>query len=253
ALHQPRSIHCLEICSNPPNTRGKMTTDLKRETKTVDLFWGPFAELRSQLEQGPERTRFHELAKTTVLEALSTRIMSSEASRFQALAAQAKGPVLYFGCGTGLVLLRLAEDGHEIVGIDGSADVIEALRRRLASLPPEVQDRVKLVQTDLSRFEIEKTFPLVILPYFTFTLVAGWSEQQALLRQIARHLRPNGILAFNYPIYNPAQLGKDTVIDTDLLIEGQTVTGKIGWKRSRDLKHLIVNSSSHVPQTDGTT
>ena|GEM_PF-284171 len=230
-----------------------MTTDQMRGTKTADLFWGPFADLRSGQRESAGQSRPDEQVKTTVLEALSAQMARANMPMLLALAEKAKGPVLHLGCGTGPLSLSLAENGHEVVCLDQSADVIEALRHRLASLPSDARDRVKLVQAELDELDAEATFPLIVLPFFKFALLDGDQEREALLSQIERHLSPNGILAFDYPMYKPGQFGTGTLVEMDLLVEGQTVAGKIGWKLSEGSQHLIVNSSSSLAQEGGTT
>src|SRR5262249_47165429 len=184
-----------------------MTNDHMRGTKTADLFWGPFAELRSGQRESAGQSRPYEQVKTTVLEALSARMASANLPILLALAEKTKGPVLHLGCWTGPGSLSLAENGHEVVYLDKSADVIEALRHRLASLPSDARDRVKLVQAEFTQFDAGATFPLIVLPFFTFALLDGDQERQALLGQIDRHLTPNGVLAFDYPVYKPGQSG----------------------------------------------
>jgi adenosylmethionine-8-amino-7-oxononanoate aminotransferase/SAM-dependent methyltransferase len=230
-----------------------MTNDHMRGTKTADLFLGPFAELRSERRESAGQSRPYEQLKTTVLEALSARMASANMPILLALAEKTKGPVLHLGCGTGPGSLSLAENGHEVVYLDKSADVIEALRHRLASLPSDARGRVKLVQAELSEFDAGATFPLIVLPFFKFTLLDGDQERQALLSQIERYLSPNGVLAFDFSVYKPGQFGTGASVDMDLLVEGKTVAGKIGWKLSEDSKRLVVNSSGSMAQEDGTT
>jgi len=229
-----------------------MSTDPKRVTETADLFWGPFAELRSQQKKSNGQTRLNEHVRTTISAALSAQTAAINLPHYLALAAQTKGPVLHLGCGTGPTLPALAENGHEVVGLDSSADVIEALRQRVASLPLDAQDRVKLTRTELAQFDLAEKFPLVILSFFTFALLAE-DERRSLLRQVERHLAPNGTLAFEYPIYQSPPSGVGTVSDAELLVAGTTVPGRIGWILSEDSTHLIVNSSSQTPQTNGKT
>ena len=229
-----------------------MTADPKKGTKTADLFWGPFAELRSQQKNSNGQTRPNEQVRTSISAALSAQTAAINLPHYLALAAQTKGPVLHLGCGTGPTLPALAENGHEVVGLDSSADVIEAQRQRLASLPPDAQGRIKLTHTELAQFDLAEKFPLVILPFFTFALLAE-DERRSLLRQVERHLAPNGTLAFEYPIYQSPQSGAGTVSDAELLVAGTTVAGRIGWILSEDSTQLIVNSSSQTPQTNGKT
>lgn len=52
--------------------------------------------------------------------------------------------------GTGRILLPLAEEGHEIVGIDSSAGMLKKLREKLHELPESVQERINIIQSDLT-------------------------------------------------------------------------------------------------------
>lgn len=229
-----------------------MTNDQMRGTKTAELFWGPFAELRSRQPESVDR-RPYEQVKTTISAALSAQMERTNMPLLLALAEQTKGPVLHLGCGTGRLILSLAENGYEVVGLDKSAEIIEPLRHRLTALPSDAQNRVKLVQAELTQFDAGVTFPLIILPFFTFALLDGDRERQALLGQIDRHLTPNGILALDYPVCKTGQSGTGTLIDMDLSVEGEIVAGKIGWKLSEDSKHLIVNSSIGASQEGAAT
>jgi SAM-dependent methyltransferase len=56
--------------------------------------------------------------------------------------------VLDIGCGQGTQALRLAHAGHEVVGLDPSEEMLDAFRGVLASEPPEVVGRVRLVRAD---------------------------------------------------------------------------------------------------------
>ncbi|HKX27309.1 MAG TPA: aminotransferase class III-fold pyridoxal phosphate-dependent enzyme [Blastocatellia bacterium] len=230
-----------------------MTNDQMRGTKTADLFWGPFAELRSGQRGSAGQSRPYEQVKATVLDALSARMASANMPTLLALAEKAKGPILLLGCGAGPLNLSLAENGSDVVCLDQSADVIEALRHRLASLPPDARGRVKLAQAELGEFEAGATFPLIVVPFFKFALLDGDRERQELLSRIERYLSPNGVMAFDYPVYKPEPIGTGTLVNMDLLVDGKTVAGEIGWKLSEGSTHLIVNSSSRMAQEGGTT
>src|SRR5689334_15920689 len=54
--------------------------------------------------------------------------------------------VLDVGCGQGTQLLRLARSGHAVTGLDSSAALLADCRQALSAEPPEVRDRVRLVQ-----------------------------------------------------------------------------------------------------------
>ena len=56
--------------------------------------------------------------------------------------------VLDVGCGQGTQALRLAGAGHEVVGLDPSAEMLDAFRTTLDEVPTDVAARVRLLQGD---------------------------------------------------------------------------------------------------------
>ncbi|HEU4785459.1 MAG TPA: methyltransferase domain-containing protein [Ktedonobacterales bacterium] len=61
--------------------------------------------------------------------------------------------VLDIGCGQGTQALRLARHGHNIVGLDTSASLLEDFERVLSAEPQEVWERVQLVQGDAEQVD----------------------------------------------------------------------------------------------------
>lgn len=59
--------------------------------------------------------------------------------------------ILDLGCGQGSQLLVLARRGHLVTGLDSSAALLAGLGSSLRAEPPEVHDRVRLVQGDALR------------------------------------------------------------------------------------------------------
>jgi SAM-dependent methyltransferase len=108
---------------------------------------------------------------------------------WEELAAVASGPVLDLGCGTGRVALHLARRGHEVVGVDSDATLIEALRERAEGLP------VRAVVADARELSLGTEFGVTIAPMQLIQLLAGERERFACLRGIAAHLAPGGVAA----------------------------------------------------------
>ena len=116
-------------------------------------------------------------------------------------ARRAGSPVLEIGCGTGRVLIPLARAGIEMVGLDASAAMLAACRRRLAAEPDEIASRVQLVQADMRRFELGRTFRLVTIPFRPFQHLLAMEDQLSCLRSIRRHLVDDGVLVLD--VFNP--------------------------------------------------
>jgi SAM-dependent methyltransferase len=112
------------------------------------------------------------------------------------------GPVLEVGCGTGRVLIPTARAGIDIVGLDGSPQMLHVCRGRLQREPPDVQARVRLLERDMRRFTVDQTFALATIPFRPFQHLVTVNDQLACLTTIRRHLADDGRLVFD--IFNPS-------------------------------------------------
>jgi SAM-dependent methyltransferase len=115
---------------------------------------------------------------------------------YENLARAVDGPILELGAGSGRVALRLAEDGYDVVGIDTSASMLEAGRRRLAATKLR-KGRLDLVEADMTAFALERRFGLIFVAANTFQHLLTTAEQAACLSCVAAHLAPGGIFAMS--------------------------------------------------------
>lgn len=70
------------------------------------------------------------------------------------LAELGEGPILELGCGTGRVLLPLAEAGHTVVGIDSSEPMLAVARRRIDDSHEQISAHlVRGDMTELAQIE----------------------------------------------------------------------------------------------------
>jgi cyclopropane fatty-acyl-phospholipid synthase-like methyltransferase len=104
---------------------------------------------------------------------------------------------LEIGCGIGRFLVALSPRLRSVVGIDVSANMIEAARRRLRQ-----QDNARAdlaTGRDLSAFA-DRSFDLVFsVDAFPYLVQAGRPLVEAHFREVARVLRPGGdFVIFNY-------------------------------------------------------
>lgn len=234
-----------------PDFATKKTHKISRATTfEAKVFWGPFADLRSTDVHGQTMQHAREQIRAAVADVLTTRT-TNNLKEVLALSKQVKGRVLCLGAELSTILPAVAENGYEAIGLDPSAIHLDAVRKHLASLPENVQGRIQVVCEDFGYSGLEKTFSLVVLPFFVFTAPDDREEREVLLRGIATQLAANGILVLEHKVYKPAQTG--FVIDTDLCIDGKATPGKIGWKLSDDERYLVINSSSQMIQPDGRT
>jgi SAM-dependent methyltransferase len=138
---------------------------------------------------------------------------------WRSLAANAGGPILDLGCGTGRVTLDLAERGFEVTGVDSDVELVDALRARAR----ERGLSVEAVAADARSFELAATFALVVSPMQVVQLLGGLDGRARMLSSVRRHLEPGGLFAA--ALANPF----DGWSDTESLPPLPDVREEDGW------------------------
>ena len=116
------------------------------------------------------------------------------------MAEDAGGPVVELGCGTGRVLLPLADAGVATTGVDISPALLDVARAKLAAAG--LASRVTLVEADLRHPGLpESAFALAICTSNTLMHLTDPSDQAAALHAACRLLRPGGLLMVD--LFNP--------------------------------------------------
>jgi len=110
----------------------------------------------------------------------------------------ANGPCLELGCGTGRILIPAAQAGATLVGVDTAQPMLALARRKLGKLPPDVQERIKLVRGDMRTVQLDQHFALVTVPFRAFLHLLAADDQIAALHNIHRLLQPGGRLVLNF-------------------------------------------------------
>jgi SAM-dependent methyltransferase len=116
-------------------------------------------------------------------------------------AIQAGSPVLELGCGTGRVLVPVAEAGISVVGLDNSPAMLAVARDRVAHLDPDIRLRIEIVEGDMRDFALARPFRLAMIPYRAFLHLLTFDDQRRALSCIRRHLSERGRLVLN--VFDP--------------------------------------------------
>lgn len=99
--------------------------------------------------------------------------------------------VLDLGCGTGRLALMLAERGHDVVGVDPAAAMLEVARTR------DRGGRVRWIEADARGLDLgDDRFDLVVMTGNVFQVFLTDDDARAVLASARRHLAPGGRLTF---------------------------------------------------------
>ena len=116
-------------------------------------------------------------------------------------ARRAGSPVLELACGTGRVLIPVAEAGLTVVGLDSATAMLSIAREKIAKLPDATQQRVELVEGDMRSFSLDQRFKLIMIPFRSFLHLLTTADQRQALGCIRDQLTDDGRLVFN--IFDP--------------------------------------------------
>ena len=144
------------------------------------------------------------------------------------------GAVLELAAGTGRVALPMARAGFRVTALESSPDMMEVLRTKLATEDADVRDRVELVPGDMRRFELDRLYRFIYLPFNTMLMLTQPFERQKMLDRVREHLAPSGAFAFDIFTPDPARLVDPEGWVSDLDFEvGDVEHGTVRVRRDR--------------------
>lgn len=108
------------------------------------------------------------------------------------------GPILDLACGTGRLAILFAHEGYEVIAIDQSAGMLNQFEKKLKLQPDEVRERVQIKNQRMSDFNLDRKLnTIVCCDAFFHNLTV--EDEMSCLRNVARHLKPDGHFVFNLP------------------------------------------------------
>ena len=137
--------------------------------------------------------------------------------------------VLDLACGTGSMTLELARRGYDMIGVDGSADMLsEAYARTEGS-------RILFLQQDMRSFELYGTVGAVVCCLDSVNYLTEDGDLEKTFRTVHNYLDPDGLFLFdvNSPYKFREIYGYNSYILEDE-IDGCSVY--CGWQNSFDEK-----------------
>lgn len=124
--------------------------------------------------------------------------MTEDLHLYSLLAEMYGEPILDVGCGTGRVMLHLAQEGYSCVGVDTSAQMLARAEHKIVDMP-EIASRSRFVLGDIESYNGDDLFRLILLPYHTFMHFQTQEQQLRVLHQLAKNLAPGGVMVFDLP------------------------------------------------------
>ena len=123
-------------------------------------------------------------------------------------AAASGGPVVELACGTGRIAVPVAAAGIRVIGVDGSAGMLEVARERAAAAGVEALIDLRL--GDLREPPVPERVPLVLIPFRSLLHMTTEPDRERALRAVHDLLLPGGRLVFD--VFAPS---RDDVEATD--------------------------------------
>ena len=117
---------------------------------------------------------------------------------YSRLAEDYGAPIFDVGCGTGRVMLHLAQEGYDVHGIDDSRAMLDRLDNKLAAMP-HLAEHVSYTEGDILQFESEQKYKLTLLTYNALMHFHTQPIQMMLLDRLHRITDKDGLLVLDLP------------------------------------------------------
>jgi SAM-dependent methyltransferase len=116
-------------------------------------------------------------------------------------AVAAGGPVVELACGTGRIAVPVAKAGVPVIGVDGSAGMLEVAREYATA--EGVSELVDLRLGDLREPPVRERVPLVLIPFRSLLHMTTEADREHALAAARELLAPGGKLVFD--VFAPAK------------------------------------------------
>jgi SAM-dependent methyltransferase len=158
-------------------------------------------------------------------------------------ARECGSPVLELACGTGRLLVSLAEAGFEMYGFDLTESMLAVCLRKVEERG--LAGRVHLAGADMVSFDMpRRDFALAFVAFRSFMHLYTQADQMACLERVYQHLRPGGL--FIVDVYAPvfwmlarAEDGPFAEASDFWLPNGHRVVRKVRFVRNDPARQIV--------------
>ncbi|MBD3157277.1 MAG: methyltransferase domain-containing protein [Candidatus Lokiarchaeota archaeon] len=124
---------------------------------------------------------------------------NSDIPFYVSYAHETGSPILDLAAGTLRVTVPLAKEGFRVFALEKSPSMLSIARNKLDRLTEPAENRITLVEGDMTNFGFDITFSLIIIPA-SFGYAVTTEEQLSTLVSIREHLRDDGLFLLDlYP------------------------------------------------------
>lgn len=102
--------------------------------------------------------------------------------------------ILDICCGTGEHIVRMAQRGYILTGIDSSQDMLKLAQEKVKGIGLSIDFRC----LDIKELDFDKEFQVVYCLGYTFLYMTTYSDVQNFLSRVHRALLPGGILILDF-------------------------------------------------------
>jgi SAM-dependent methyltransferase len=129
---------------------------------------------------------------------------------YRALAARTGGPILELAVGTGRLAVPLAESGLDVTGVDLDPAMLDRARVRAAAAGRKAERRLRLIEGDARDVRLPEAgrFALAFIALNSLMLLSDVASQRAVVRTLAGHLEPGGLVVVDVWIPDATDLGR---------------------------------------------
>lgn len=117
---------------------------------------------------------------------------------YSQLAEEYGEPILDVGCGTGRVLLHLAQEEYRVHGVDNNPEMLARLDTKLKAYP-HLRQYVTYTEGDILKFAPDEKYALILLTYNALMHFHEQEKQIALLKRLRGLVADDGLLVIDLP------------------------------------------------------
>ena len=118
--------------------------------------------------------------------------------------------VLDLCCGSGSLSLELVERGCDVIGVDGSADMLAIAREKAA----EIGENILFLCQDMRRLDLYGTVDTAVCMLDSFSHILHTDDLREIFRRLGLFIAPDGLLIFdvNTPYKHAHVLGDNAFV-----------------------------------------